>query len=72
MDNVPFLSLTTSSRAGHSQYVGQRKKFLAYCAVMRLMVILGCHVCTLWVPICSSEGRRDMATEPAKPLTPSQ
>lgn len=46
--------------------------FLAYCSLMRVIVILGCHVCTLWVPICSSEGHRDMATEAGKPLTPSQ
>lgn len=66
------LSLTAASCTGHLQYVGQRKKFRPYCSVMRVIVVLGCHVCTLWVPICSSEGHRDMATEPATPLTPSQ
>lgn len=70
--NVP--QPTAASRAGHLQYVGQRKKCPAYCSVMSVIVILGCHVCTLWIPpsICSSEGHRDMATEAAEPLTPSR
>lgn len=37
---------------------------------MRVIVILGCHVCARLLPICSSEGHHDMATEPAKPLAP--
>lgn len=68
---LQIASLTTQSCTGHLRYVRQQKKFLPYCSVMRVTVILGCHVHALWVPICNSEGHCDMAMEPAKPLTPS-